>query len=72
MTGLAANEFWPSLLQLYIHQSKRDTARRLAGVGKLVAAQNKFDEQVLESLKRLEFSKQLRKRIKQTREMLGA
>jgi hypothetical protein len=49
-----------------------DIARRLAKVGKLLAAQQKFDFQVLESLKRIEFAKQLNKRIRRTREILGA
>ena len=33
-----------------------DTARRLAKVGRLLAKQNSFDQQVLESLKRIEFT----------------
>ena len=49
-----------------------DIARRLAKVGRLLAKQNSFDQQVLESLKRIEFTKQLNRRIKRTREILGA
>jgi len=55
-----------------LEQVSADIARRLAKVGRLLAAQNKFDQQVLESLKRIEFAKQLNKRIRRTREILGA
>jgi hypothetical protein len=57
---------------MQLEQVSVDIARRLAKVGKLLAAQNKFDQQVLESLKRIEFAKQLNKRIKRTREIFGA
>lgn len=44
-----------------------DTARRLARVSRLIEQQQKFDAQVLESLKRLEITKQLQKRGRKVR-----
>jgi hypothetical protein len=45
-----------------LEQVSVDIARRLPKVGRMIEAQQKFDQQVLESLKRIEMTKQLQKR----------